>query len=517
MKRNAMILHNARTPYGHASVVAFWFVCAALADHAALPVARLQAERPVEAAKPQATITLSSLIADHAVLQREMPVPIWGWSKPGARLSVEFAGQKKSATAGDDGKWLIKLDPLKASATAQEMLISDGAGNKVVLKDILVGEVWVCSGQSNMQYGWGKQSQPMYNWGGVPELAGLAEDARKRPIRSFNVPTNVSFAPDENCKGTWSTDVSGSAVAFGFSYFLQKALDVPVGVVVTCWGSSSIEGWMPRDMTGQLPHFKTIMQAFDSSTDTQSRVRAAIERGVSHGNVFVRKQPNLLYNAMLHPVIPYACRGMVWYQGEANAGQPGQYAQSLPLWIKRLRAEWQCDDFHFLVVMLPGYDTKSWPQFREVQLEILKIPHTSVANTVDLGDAKNIHPADKAPICERLALLARRDVYGEKVVAQGPAYRRSGLKGNRVVVEFDHADGLKTTDGKAPSGFQLAGSDKKWHPATAAIKGNTVELEAEGVTAQAYVRYAFLGKPTVNLVNGDNLPAYPFRTDDWQQ
>jgi sialate O-acetylesterase len=164
--------------------------------------------------------------------------------------------------------------------------------------------------------------------------------------------------------------------------------------------------------------------------------------------------------------------------------------------------------------MLPGYGNQSWPWFREVQLGILEVPHTSVANTIDLGDEKNIHPADKAPVCERLALLARRDVYGEKIEAQGPVFKSAAVKGHRMVVEFDCADGLKTTDGAAPTGFQLAGSDQTWHPATAAIKGNTVEVEAEGLAAPALVRYAFAGKPAVNLVNGANLPAYPFRTDD---
>jgi len=467
------------------------------------------------AARPKPAIELGAPFCDNAILQREMPVPVWGWSTPGAKVTVEFAGQKKTATAGADGEWTLKLDTLAASAAPRELAVSDSAGNKVVLKNILVGEVWICSGQSNMQYGWGKESLPIFNWGGDAALAALAADAKTKPIRSYTVQPDVSLTPNKNCSGTWSKDVSGSAVAFGFSYHLHQKLQVPVGVVVTCWGSSSIEGWMPRDLTAQLPHYKTMLEAFDANADAQNRIRAAAGRCRPHGNVFERQQPNVLYNAMLHPLIPYACRGMVWYQGEANGNQPGQYVASLPLWIKRLRAEWARDDLHLLVVMLPGYGDKAWPWFREVQMGVLKVPHSSIANTIDLGDAKNIHPADKAPICERLSLLARRDVYGEKVEAQGPVCKTSTVKGNRVVIEFDHADGLKTTDGAAPAGFQLAGSDKVWHPATAVIKGNTVELAAEGLAAPAFVRYAFSDKPAVNLVNGANLPAYPFRTDDW--
>jgi sialate O-acetylesterase len=465
------------------------------------------------AVEEKALLEISPMFGDHAVLQREMPVPVWGWGAPGTVVTVAFAGQQKAATAAEDGKWLVTLDPLTASATPQEMLVSDHTGNQLTLKDILVGEVWVCSGQSNMQYGWGTESLPMYNWGVETNLSVLVPDARQRPIRSYHVPVNVSFTPGEKCNGEWSTDVSGSAVAFGFSYHLQKALDVPVAVIVSCWGSSSIEGWMPRELTEELPHFKAIMEAFDASTNTRDRVQAAIDRGVRHGNVFIRKQPNILYNAMLHPVIPYASRGLVWYQGEANADQPAQYAASLPAWIKRLRTQWGRDDFQFLVVMLPGYGSKGWPWFREVQLGALKLPHTSVANTVDLGDAKNIHPTDKAPICERLALLARRDVYGEQIEAQGPLFKRATTKGNQIVVEFDHGTGLRTTDGASPTGFELASSDLVRLPAAATIQGNTVVLEAEGLATPVFVRYAFAGKPAVNLVNTASQPAYPFRTD----
>lgn len=482
----------------------------------------------------QPAIELGAPFGDNAVLQREMPVPVWGWAEAGSRITVEFAGQKKTATAGKDpsassgrggnpsspegsavARWTVTLDPMKASDEPREMTFTSSIGNRQsTIGNVLVGEVWVCAGQSNMQYGWGKESHPMFNWGGETNIAAWVAEARTKPIRSFTVLPDVAFTPQDRCKGGWSTNVSGSAVAFGFSHLLYRQLKVPVAVIVTCWGSSSLEGWMPRDLTERLPHFKAIMAAFDGSTNVQARVRAAMDKGIRHGNVFVRQQPNLLYNAMLHPVIPYASRGMVWYQGEANAAKPGEYAESLPVWIERLRTAWGRADFELLIVMLPGFGDRNWPAFREVQMGVLKVPHTGVANTIDLGDEKNIHPADKAPICERLALLARRDVYGEKIEAQGPVFRKASVQDRRVVVEFDHADGLKTTDGAVPAGFQLAGGDKTWHAAAAVIKGSTVELEAEGLAAPAFVRYAFAGKPAVNLVNGANLPAYPFRTEE---
>jgi sialate O-acetylesterase len=458
-----------------------------------------------------------------------MLVPVWGTAAPGEPVEVRFAGRAASTQAGQDGKWKVELPALAASAEGRELTIE--GSNRIVFKDVLVGEVWICSGQSNMQYGWGDKSERLHAWGNVPELAALAADARTRTLRHYLVPTFVSLTPQDDCQGKWSTDISGSAVAFGFAYALNKALNVPVAVIVTCWGSSSIEGWMPLDMTTQLPHFKEMMDRFES--EDKSRVMELIDRGKTTGkgagawkskeDVYVRQRPNLLYNAMLHPLIPYACRGMVWYQGEANAAKYQDYAKSLPLWVKRLRTEWGRDDLHFLAVMLPGFgvddgrpDARSWAWFRDAQMKILELPHTGVANTIDLGDAKNIHPADKAPICERLALLARRDVHLEQISGEGPVFKSFAVKGNRMVIEFTHAAGLKTTDGKAPAGFWLSDKDGSWQQATASImEDNKVTLEAAGMESPVACRYAFAGKPPVNLVNGDNLPAYPFRTDDW--
>jgi sialate O-acetylesterase len=219
-----------------------------------------------------AAVTPSSMFGDDMVLQRDMPVPVWGGASPGERVTVTFAGHTVSATADQQGKWRGFLPALTASAEGRKMQIK--GENTITFKDVLVGEVWVCSGQSNMQYGWGKQSLPMFNWGGDTELAALVADARKKLIRSYTVRTDVSFAPKENCRGQWSTDVSGSAVAFGFSYYLHEALDVPVAVIVACWGSSSIEGWMPLDMTEKLPHFNQ-RRHFMRSSSLSSFIRSA--------------------------------------------------------------------------------------------------------------------------------------------------------------------------------------------------------------------------------------------------
>jgi sialate O-acetylesterase len=466
-----------------------------------------------------ADVEPSTMFSDHMVLQRGMPVPVWGKARPREEVTVLFGGIEAKTTANKSGRWKLELPPMKASAEGREMVIK-GANNTLVLQDVLVGEVWICAGQSNMQYGWGESSAyPMFNWGGDPELAQLVAQAGKRPIRSFHVPVDASFSPKDNTKGTWSTDISGSAVAFGFSYYLQEALDVPVAVIVTCWWSSYIEGWMPLDLVDQLPHFKAEMEELWKLPNVK-RVNHAIKMGVRPGFVWLRKRPNLLYNAMLHPVIPYACRGMVWYQGEANANNPSQYAQSLPIWLERLREEWDHEEFHFLAVMLPGYgdDTElpapnSWAWFREAQMNILSRPHTSIVNTIDLGDVENIHPPDKEPICKRLSLLARRDVYAEDILAQGPIYRDASVHADTMIVEFDFAEGLHTTDGDLPKGFYLSDAEGNWHPATATIKEQSVVLTSKDVQNPVACRYAFAGKPDVNLVNKAALPAYPFRTD----
>ncbi len=463
-----------------------------------------------------AEVSPGSMFGDHMVLQRDMPVPVWGTANPGEKVSVEFADHKETATADHNGKWLVKLPALQASAQGREMTIA--GTNKIIFKDVLVGEVWICSGQSNMEFPRSK----------VKELEALVPEAKTKPIRSYRVPTFVSLTPQDNCKGQWSVEPSTSAVAFGLSYYLHEKIDVPIAVIVTCWGSSWIEGWMPLDMTEQLPHFKKMMEEF--AAKDKEKVINLIDAAISSGkdakawargdNVWVRQRPNILYNAMMHPIVPYACRGLAWYQGEANAGRYQEYAQSLPLWVQRLRKEWGREDFHFLAVMLPGYgkadgppDARTWAQMRDAQLSVLQLPHTGVANTIDLGDVKNIHPADKAPIGERLALLACRDVHGQKIMGQGPTYKSIEIKGAQVVISFTYAQGLKTTDGKAPTGFWLSNAAGEWQEATAVIEGETIILTAAGVDKPAGCCYAYTGKPTVNLVNGDNLPAYPFKSD----
>lgn len=475
---------------------------------------------------------LASPFTDHMVLQRETSLPVWGWSKPESEITVRFSGQEKRAKADRAGKWSIRLDPLPASAKGSTFSAQTGE-SRIELNDVVVGEVWICSGQSNMQMG----------RSAVSELKNLPETN----LRTFEVRRTVAFTEQEELEGNWKVEGPSSAVGFAFAHFLAKQLEeVPVGIILAAWGSSSIEAWMPRDMTKQLPYFKTIMEEWDADKEAQARIQAALEAGKwsRDDDIFMRRQSNIVYNAMIKPLVPFACRGLVWYQGERNtryiSGMPEgpwyhrvagirEYDETLIAWIERYREEWAREDMHFLLVMLPGFGqtlktgptmdsnhpaSHSWAWMRESQMAALALPHVAVANTIDLGDAKNIHPKDKAPIGQRLALLAARQTSSRNIVASGPRMKSIEKSGNKLIVHFENATGLKTTDGAAPKEFWIAdGENRKWIPAAAELKGETVVLHSPGLADPDHVRYAFTGKPSVNLVNGSNLPAYPFRSD----
>ncbi len=419
-----------------------------------------------------AELKLNSLFTDHMVLQRDKVLPVWGTGEPGVEVSLEFAGQKKTATVAKNGKWQIKLGELKASYEGRELVVKSNKETQKI-KDVVIGEVWICSGQSNMQFGVAS----------VPELKALTKTAKH--IRTFDVPRTVSFKEEDTFKGKWANNIPNSAVAFGFAYELQAAADVPVGIILTCWGSSSLEAWMPRDMTETVPHFKTIMKEFDADADTRKQITTALDKPKGWSkpeDIFLRRQPNILYNAMMHPLAPFACRGVVWYQGERNTqSMEGMlkkpwfsrnsgmliYGDVLKKWALRYRQEWKQEDLEFLVVMLPGYGkttdpaAHSWAWMRESQMKILELENTAVANTIDLGHTKNVHPRDKQPIGQRLALLARRNTLGQTIEAEGPMMTKVETRLNSIVVHFKNAGGLKTKNSKTPSEFWIADSSGK--------------------------------------------------------
>ncbi|WP_205745004.1 sialate O-acetylesterase [Echinicola pacifica] len=482
-------------------------------------------------------LRLSSLFCDHMVLQQGMPVPVWGEASPMEKVTVTFAGQQKSTTTDQNGKWELSLDPLKASKVGREMKIN--GQTELTISDVVVGEVWICSGQSNMQFGVAQ----------VPEVRGLVPFARD--IRSFEVKRTVALEEQEEVSGQWQSTHPKSAVAFSFAYFLNDIGDVPVGIIHASWGSSSIEAWMPRAMTKELPHFKTIMEEFDADSVRKAEIQDILngpDGWTGQEDVFLRRQPNILYNGMMHPLIPFACRGLVWYQGERNtrymAGMPEvdadtwfhrvagikEYGGILKQWVTEYRKEWKKEDMHFMVVMLPGFgkgtegvvdpenpSEPSWAWMRESQMESLDLPGISVINTIDLGELENIHPTDKLPIGQRGALLAANLTLGMDIMAAGPVMKEVEVRQGQLIVNFDNAKGLKTINGGAPSGFWITDETGLWEYATSRIEGESVVLSSPKIKQPKYVRYAFAGKPKVNLVNANELPAYPFRTDTWEK
>ncbi len=471
------------------------------------------------------SLRLGSPFQEHMVLQREMPIQVWGETTPEASVKISLGEFTVTTKADSNGVWKTNLPSQKAGGPFQFSVNSNS--ESVSFNDIMIGEVWICSGQSNMFMGYDQ----------IPDIKALEADAKN--IRTFKVKNTVAFSEQNYLDGEWKIENPGSAVAFSFAYFLQKASGVPVGIILTSYGSSSIEGWMPRDMTEKLPHFKAIMDEFDADTDKKKRIDSIL---TAPGNrktpddIFLRTQPNILYNAMMKPLAPYSCRGIVWYQGEANSKTMEaklQYGTTLPLWIERLRKEWGTDNLHFLAVMLPGYggdlmkkqnpdsliespSADSWAWIRESQFKALALHNTAIANTIDLGDASNIHPKDKLPVGQRLALLAEHYTLGRPVLAEGPVLEKATVRKNTIVVRYSNSKGLKTTDGKAPAAFWLADNSGKWVQADATIKGETIVLKSKKLPHPLFVRYAFAAKPEVNLVNEAGLPARPFRTDQFQ-
>lgn len=478
-----------------------------------------------------AKLTVASLFTDHMVLQRDLDVPVWGWAEAGSKVKVTFSGQTKTTKTNAQGEWRVNLAPMTANKRGETLTIS--GKNTLKFRNVVVGEVWICSGQSNMQF-------EMKRAPGVTEMIPAAGD-----IRSFSVPRTVAYTEQKNVNSTWKKEVPNSAVAASFALFLEKNIDIPVGIILSCWGSSSLEAWMPADLASQLPDFKDQLTYQENDIAGRERIEKALasKKRTTPDDIFMRRQPNILWNAMIKPLAPYACRGLIWYQGERNAFNYGtlpkqpwyrrtipviRYGNALNLWMQRYRKEWQRDDFHFMIVMLPGYAknvvskpqnpaTRSYAWMREAQLSALDLPNTSVTNTIDLGHLTNIHPNDKLPIGERLALLARRDTLGQDIIAEGPIFKSATPRGKSITLTFTNAAGLTTKDGKAPHAFWVTDKTQKWHPATAQIEGETITLTCSEIKNPLYVRYAFSGFPEPNLINDQKLPARPFRSDTFKK
>lgn len=495
----------------------------------------------VLAVTARAEVSLPAIFKDHMVLQRERPVPVWGWAEAGGAIHVKFAGQVKSAKADPQGRWKLVLDPLKASSDPQNLTVS--AKNTVVVKNVLVGEVWLCSGQSNMAM----------NVKGVMEAEKEMKAAEFPQIRMFFVQSFTATTPQDQCQGTWQacsprTIPNFSAAAYFFGKHLHQTLKVPVGLINSSVGGTAIESWTSMELMQKQPELKPLLEQWSKDValfeqpdnlakneaakkqwQEDAKKAQAAKQPAPRQPAYVGREPlnanrpGNLFNGKIAPLVPFAIRGAIWYQGESNANNGPLYAIQLPLMIRDWRARWGAE-FPFAWVQLPNYlkretapDAPStWARLREAQTKTLSEPKTGMTVNLDIGDPGNIHPLNKQEIGRRLALWALAQVYGQKIVWSGPVYEGHEIKGSEVTIRFKHAAGLKTTDGTpAVKGFAIADETRHWQWAEARIQGDQVIVSHPAITKPQAVRYAWANNPEINLINAASLPAAPFRTDEW--
>ena len=482
-----------------------------------------------------AAIKLPAIFSDHAVLQRQASVPVWGWGDKGEVVSVSIAGQTVKATVGDDGKWMAKLANLEAGGP--HTLTITGSST-VEIKDVLVGEVWLGSGQSNMAF------QVSHANDFAKEQAAAAATPQ---IRHFAEQSQASDKPMSEGTGKWIVcapeTVGGfSATAYFFGRELHRELKVPVGLINSSVGGTPIESWIDAEKQRALPALKGFFAPkpevpFDAVAakakyekdfavwkQIAAAARAAKKpapRPPQDPIALRSRKGNIggLFNGKIAPLIPYAIRGALWYQGEANTSgdKPPYYEHQLALLITDWRAKWGYE-FPFAWAQLPNFTRpgEGWPVVREAMLKTLRLPQTGMGINIDIGMPGNIHPTNKQEVGRRLSLWALGTVYGQKVAeTSGPLFAKSEVRGGEVALSFTHGEGLKAKDGGELKAFVVAGADKQWKPAKARIDGNQVIVSSAEVAAPAAVRYCWVDNPEATLYNAAGLPASPFRTDDW--
>ena len=473
-----------------------------------------------------ADVKLAAVFSDNAVLQQGKLVPVWGWADEGEMVTVEFRDQKATATA-KDGKWSVRLRPVKAGGP--DTLTVSGK-NKIELKNVLVGEVWVCSGQSNMEWPLRLSFEPQ---------TAIANSANPS-LRLFTVPKLKADAPVADVVGRWQESnpesvTNFSAVAYFFGRELQKALGVPVGLIHTSWGGSPAEVWMSQEaLEANAEYKKSILDGYAAALKNYEEALAKFEAEQAElkkeGKTSDKKppgkpfwKPSELYNGMIAPLLPCAIQGAIWYQGESNAGRAYQYRALFADMISNWRQDWGLGDFTFLAVQLAPFTAikdqpgeSNWAELREAQLLATKVlPKVGVAVITDVGEEKDIHPRKKEPVGARLALAAQGIAYSKRIAYSGPTFRSMAIEGDKAVLTFGNVGGgLEARDGDL-KGFAIAGADRKFVWAKAEIQRNRVVVSCPEVTKPVAVRFGWADFPVVNLWNKDGLPASPFRTDNF--
>lgn len=458
---------------------------------------------PLAATAQDATLRLPSVIGDNMLLQRDMDAPIWGWTAPGGQVTVDFSGQTKKAKADKTGKWMVRLSPLKTNAKASTMKITSGE-ETITVKNILVGEVWLCSGQSNMEWTLSKSE------GGKDEAA----EADFPNIRLYKIGARTSVPePLDECPGDWKVCSPESTPPFsGVAYFfgkkLHKDLNIPIGLVQSAWGGSTAQAWTPTSYLSAYPELAPI-------AEREKIKKPAANHASSH-----------LYNGMLHPLIPFAIRGAIWYQGESNVGNAYEYRTLFPVMIHSWRETWnqKAKDFPFYFVEIAPYQygkrdpsrAGALSELREAQtLAMQWVANTGMAGTIDIGNTTNIHPTNKLDVGNRLARWALVKDYGKNMEYIGPLYDKMTKEDGKIRIELTHANGLKTSDGEAPTCFTIAGRNKKFVPAQAKIENGGITVWSDAIKRPVAVRFAWNETDVPNLVNSAGLPAPSFRTDTW--
>ncbi len=505
----------------------------------------------------RADVRVSALFADHAVLQRDRPLPVWGWATPGEKVAVKLGAESAETVAGKDGRWQVTLKPQPASKTPLTLTVA--GANTLTVKDVLLGDVWLCGGQSNMEWNLGSCDAP-----------DDVKTADLPLVRQFGVNYNFAPTPQTEVKGQWAvctpqTAPGFTAVGFYFARRVHKETGVPIGLLRSCVGGTNIELWMSQDTLMNTPalagygkfmresldtYQKDLAAALPAVEEWTAKSRAELKAGrpvppppalpeFPFGEKMFRPRCVTLHNGMIAPLVPFALRGALWYQGESNAGS----AEDARQYVEKKRAmladwrKWFGDpNLPFYFVQLAAWQRASddpaggdgWALIRDAQRKCLALPHTGMAVATDVGDADDIHPKNKSDVGDRLARWALANEYGKKIEPSGPLFRALKIDGNKAVVEFDHVgtglmigkkDGLKPVaelKGGKLARFAIAGKDKKWVWADARIDGNTVVCTHPNVPEPAAVRFAFSINPAgANLYNRDGLPASPFRSDDW--
>ena len=499
-----------------------------------------------------ADVKPARIFNENMVLQRDAEVPVWGWADPGEQVEVSFAGQTKSTTANDKGEWSVRLAPLALNKTGETMTIK--GKNTIELKNILVGDVWLCAGQSNMEMN--------FTWGIMDGEKFIAESKNYPQIRRIKVTRKAAPAPVADVDASvWSvcspeTVQPFTATGYFFARKLTKELDsLPIGILDDNWSGSKIEPFIPPEGFALLPEFAARARAVWSNVPGREEWKAArgkyladlkaalpeAEKRFAEGREFSDILPRIdslrdseRYNAMMAPIVRFPVKGVIWYQGCSNAGDDILYFKYMKALIGGWRKVWKNPDMPFYFVQLAAFQRtttdpkggEGYARIREVQALALSIPNTGMACTIDIGDSRDIHPKNKIDVGERLALWALAKTYGKKdLVFSGPMYKSMKIEGNRIRLSFDYADGLMTAvkNGYAkpvpapemkPANFAVCDKNGNWFWADAVIEGNEVVVSAKEVAEPTAVRYAYRGCPVdLNMYNGAGLPMVPFRTD----